>query len=486
MATKKLVGVQTQHPEYTAMLKTWKRCNDAADGEKQIHEGKTAYLPMLKKELTADYNKRRNRTPWFNATARTIAGLKGMVFRKEPQVETAASITESLNDIDMAGSPLDVFAQNLVINVLRTGRAGILVDFPQNETDEDMSEAQAAELGLRPMIVKYPAVSIINWKVERVFNVMKTTLVVLAEVATLDGTDEYEHKTEKRYRVLDLKQTLANKGTKDESIVLAYRQRVFTSDNKGNDTQIGSDIFPEMNNQLMDEIPFFFVSPDDIGASVSKPPLLDLIDMNVHHYAVSSDYEHGCHLSGLATLFLFGYTVDDSNPEIRIGGAAANAVPDAEAHAEYLEVTGDFGALRANLNAKKSEMAVLGARLLEGEKEAVESDKTLRQRSLGEQSQLAAMTEIISMVLTAALQVFSDWSGAEGKVSYKLNKDFMPEGMSPEDLTAKVEAWQAGAFSKQVLFENLQRGEVITQETTFEEEQERIASQTLIPPNEDE
>jgi len=29
--------------------------------------------------------------------------------------------------------------------------------------------------------------------------------------------------------------------------------------------------------------------------------------MNLHHYQVSRDYEHGCHFSGLPTLFISGY-----------------------------------------------------------------------------------------------------------------------------------------------------------------------------------
>ena len=39
-----------------------------------------------------------------------------------------------------------------------------------------------------------------------------------------------------------------------------------------------------------------------------------------------------------------------------------------------------------------------------------------------------------------------------------------------------MSAWQAGAISEQTLFQNLQRGEVVAEGVTFEEEQERIRS----------
>jgi hypothetical protein len=39
-----------------------------------------------------------------------------------------------------------------------------------------------------------------------------------------------------------------------------------------------------------------------------------------------------------------------------------------------------------------------------------------------------------------------------------------------------VSSWQAGAISQYTLFDNLQRGEIISDSVTFEEEQERINS----------
>jgi hypothetical protein len=52
----------------------------------------------------------------------------------------------------------------------------------------------------------------------------------------------------------------------------------------------------------------------------------------------------------------------------------------------------------------------------------------------------------------------------------------LPPEMTPQELTALVSAWQAGAISMQVLFSQLQKSEVIASDVTLEEEQERIAS----------
>lgn len=458
----KAKGVSTQHPDYAAMLPLWDKCDDAAEGEHAVHAAGVKYLPRLREEDDQDYKARLHRTPFFNATWRTISGLKGMLFRKEPVVEVPAAIEPYLLDVDMAGTPLDMFAQGLCEEVLTPGRVGVLVDYPTIEFDGTLTIAQMETMGLRPMMQKYRANEIINWKESRIGNVLMLTLLVLRESAAVQGEDEFSQDAEIQYRVLDLFEG-------------NYRQRLFrVKDQK--DEQIGGDIFPLKNSVPLNFIPFVFINMDSMRPKVETPPLLDLAQMNLHHYLVSADFEHACHYSGLPTLFISGYMPEDGQ-KIYIGGSSAMNLPDPQAKAYYVETGGNFnGPLVANLEAKKAEMAVLGARMLEGQKSAVESAETLTQRSSGEQSQLAGMAQVVSMAITRLLTIFSEWAGATGPVRYEINKDFIPSGLTAQDLTALVGAWQAGAMSGQVLFENLQRGEVIKQGDTYEDEQERIAS----------
>lgn len=474
MTATKAKGVRTEHPLRIKMLPLWQRCEDAAEGEHAIHAAGERYLPKLAEEESADYAKRLKRTPFFNATWRTISGLKGMMFRKAPTLDAPDNIKTMLEDVDMADTPLDVFAQDVSEDVLKYGFVGLLADrppMPVNGDGSSITVAQAEAMGLRATIQSYSAPHIINWRQARINNVMMTTLAVLKEQADVAGADEFAQASEDRYRVLDL---IPSEGA------YVYRQRVFRINDKDEDEQVGEDIFPMMNGKRMGEIPFVFITTDDIGPNLESPPLLDLVDMNLHHYTVSADYEHGCHFSGLPTPVISGYTPSQEGEKLYIGGAAIITLADPQATAAYMEVQGDFGALKSNLDGKKSEMAVLGARMLEVSKDAVESAETQQQRTVGEQSQLGAMAQIISMGITKALQLFTAWSGSTATVSYEINRDFLPARMTAQELTALVTSWQAGAFSNQVLFENLKRGEVVQQSTTYEEEQERIASST--PP----
>lgn len=464
MITKNYTGVSTPNPGYEKNLPLWDRCIDASEGQYKIHQKNTAYLPRLRGEEQNDYETRLKRTPFFNATWRTISGLKGMVFRKPANIVAPAGAERFINNVDLAGTPLDVFVQGVFERVLKTGRSGILVDYPSIANANRLTIADAEQLGLRPMMVHYTEKAIINWRTTRIAGSEVLTLVVLQEEAAM-AQNEYSHETQTVFRVLDL--------TPD-----GYRQRLFQRVDNA-DSQVGEDLYPLMNNQPLRRIPFYFAGVDSISPAVSSPPLLDLVDMNLAHYMVTSDYEHACHFSGLPTLFITGHRMEDGDPPITLGGTSANCLPDPMAKAFYVETTGDFPALRTNLEDKKSQMAVLGARMLEMQKSSVESAETQKTRQSGEQSQLAAMSQVINITITNALTTFLRWAGLTGDVAYTLNNDFMPIRMSAQELTALIGSWQSGAISSQTLFDNLQDGEIIAQGVTFEVEQERINSQRI-------
>jgi hypothetical protein len=464
MITKNYTGVSTPHPAYEKNLTLWDRCIDASEGQYKIHEKNTAYLPRLRFEEQNDYETRLKRTPFFNATWRTISGLKGMVFRKPANIVAPANAKRFIDNIDLAGTPLDVFVQSIFERVLKTGRSGILVDYPPIANPGGFTLAGAELLGGQPLMAHYTEKAIINWRTTRINGAEVLTLVVLQEEKAMEQ-NPYSHEMQTVFRVLDLTPE-------------GYRQRVYQRVDNA-DNQIGEDLYPLMNNQPMRRIPFFFAGVDSISSAVSSPPLLDLVDMNLAHYMVSSDYEHACHFSGLPTLFITGHRREEGDPPITLGGTSANCLPDPMAKAFYVETTGDFPALRTNLEDKKSQMAVLGARMLEGQKSSVESAETQMTRQSGEQSQLAAMTQVMNITVTNALTTFLRWAGFNAPVAYTLNNDFVPVRMSAQELTALIGSWQSGAISNQTLFDNLQDGEIIAQGVTFEVEQERINSQRI-------
>ncbi|MFY0084575.1 hypothetical protein ABTP93_21080, partial [Acinetobacter baumannii] len=80
---------------------------------------------------------------------------------------------------------------------------GLFVDYPT--TNGNVSVQQAESLGIRPTIVFYESLSIINWSLKRVGSVYKPELIVLHEKSTVkDPEDEFSKKEVNIYRVLRL------------------------------------------------------------------------------------------------------------------------------------------------------------------------------------------------------------------------------------------------------------------------------------------
>jgi len=84
-----------------------------------------------------------------------------------------------------------------------------------------------------------------------------------------------------------------------------------------------------------------------------------------------------------------------------------------------------------------------------------------------------------------AINTFCAWAGQPGDWSVELNQEFMPPEVTPEELKGWMAAWMAGApgFSDQGLFDLLKKRELIADDVTIEEEQQRIAAKPPATPD---
>ena len=456
-------GVRTTHPDYDRLSEFWKRSSDVVDGQSALHKAGEVYLPRLRDETDADYRARISRSDFFNATWRTINGLAGMAFRKPPIAKVPAGIEPFLADIGLAGCSLDDMAKHMVEDALEYGVFGLLVDHPPApENVTALTVAAKEALGLRPLIQYYEIESVINWRYVRVNNQTVLGLVVLKEEAPVNE-DEFDHKTEPRYRVLDL------------DAAGQYRQRVFRINQKGEDEQVGADIYPLMNGAAMTAIPFRIVGEMDI------PPLIDLVDANIAHYQINSDYRHGLHFTALPTLFVAGVQLDQGQ-SFHIGSTAAVVAPDPQAKAQFIEFTGQgMGAIEKALLGLEQRMAILGARMVADETRQAETLGATKIKRAGENSVLADIVIGVSDAIEWALDIFARWAGQAGEVSYQINREFTPAMMDAQTLTALVGAVQAGKLSDREFFDLMQRGDVIDAAKDFEEHQAEVDMAPAMP-----
>lgn len=458
------MAIDSEHPEYTKRKVQWAKLRDCSEGQEAIHAAGTEYLPKLSGQSDAEYKAYVNRTLFYGATARTIDGLTGMIFRKAPQIEVPEGLKKMIEDVTLDGLSLVGFAEEVVEDVVEVGRCGVLVDHPA--TPAGVTQAQAETANIRPFLKHYDAESIFNWKTASRNNALVLTQVRLWECAEVAGTSEFNTTERKQIRVLDLND------------VGQYRQRIFVEKKQiGSDgekwEQLGDDIIPLKGGAPLNFIPFYFVGVKNSLPDAEKPPLIDLANANLSHYLSTADLEHGAHFTALPTAVIIGHSDEVvegvTPPEYRIGSATAWIFPNADADVKYLEFQGTgLESLEKRVQKKEDYMAALGARMLAPEKRAAEAADTLNIRSSGETSVLASLAASVGQAIEDAVRFMAEWAGMAGNVSIKLNNDFVAVKMTAQELTALFQTYQGGGMAFADFLFNLKRGEIIQEDRTEE------------------
>ena len=466
------MAVTKKHAQYLEHEDTWKMLRDACAGEKAVKEAGQTYLPKKSKSQTdEEYNAYKTRAYYFNATGRTASGYVGLAFRRDPDLTYPESMQAIIDDVTLDGISFTEFSKFAFEEVVKTGRGGVLVDYPP--VPEDARSLRDAEnLGARPYATYYPPAAIINWDESRVNNRMMTTLVVLSErVYEADPADEFARNEIEQYRVLDL----TSEG---------YRQRLFRevknkSTHKKEWTVI-NEYYPKMNGNVLSYIPFEFLGPRDGRAEVQKSPIDDLARLNLSHYRTVADLENGRHWCGSPTpVFLGEFITADGEEvtEVKLGSESGIHIV-ADGDAKFLEFTGSgLEELREAEKEKREMMVVLGSRMLAEDKRQVEAAETARIHKAGEDSSLSSVVQSLSRSMTRVLEYLRDWLGLSDEVSCEINTDFVPAEMSPQELLATVSSWQQGALSSAELFERLQAGEIIRPTKTLEEHETELEAE---------
>ncbi len=438
--------VDSQHSEYKKNIYKWQRCRDCVDGSDAVKHRSTTYLPKLDGQKTTQYDAYLQRALFYGASGRTVQGLLGALFRIDPTVKYPQD--DHLLAFTSTGVPLVDFSRTTAEEILIVGRCGVLVDMPQ----EGSSRAFAA---------RYAAERVVNWQTALVDGQEKLIRVVLQETYTIPE-DAFSFEEDTQYRVLQI--------VESKYEVDVYRK----IDKSESDWAIVPELHaePKIRGKRMDFIPFQFFNSNSLTPEVVKPPLLDLVDVNLSHFRTSADLEHGAHFTALPTAVLSGF---EAGQTYSIGSGKAWVSSNKDAKATFLEYTGQgLGALVDLSKSKEDRMAVLGARMLEQQKAAAEAADTKRLHASGEQSALTTIATTVSDGMVQVMLWMAEWSGSGGEAEFEMNKDFVASRMDPRDMAELTKAFQQNAISQDTYLWNLKRGEILAPDRTIEDEKKDI------------
>lgn len=451
--------VEYERPEYVAMKHAWRLMRCALEGETAVKDLRTEVLPMPNAADQSAENKARYeaylcRAVWYNVTQRTIEGMVGYVFKKEPTINLPAVIAGLEDNVDGAGVSLQQQAKDALRIAIGFARGGLLVDYPQKSDATTRAEQTAGNV--QPTIVLLSPEQITNWRTTIVGSKKLLTMLIVKEAAWEVGDNEFELIEVIQYRVLDiiLDDTPApvGDGAKPLGPVGTVRGRVFEMMGDGKDYIENHSLtyYPsDASGKPLTEIPFQFIGLRNNDADVERSPLEDLLTLNLAHFRNSADYEEACFMLGQPTPYVAGITeqwvTNVFKGSIQLGSRGIIPLP----------VGGSAGLLQCNPNTmpyeamthKEAQMVALGAKLVQQQK----VQRTATEASMDNTSETSILVSAAVNVFLAyvqALKFACAFAGADSaSLEFELSEPLTRDTLQAQDAAAIMQAWMNGLLA---------------------------------------
>lgn len=443
-------AVNTTHPQWDDHIDEWTLMRETARGTKAIKDKTTTYLPMpagfaaQKDKGVAMYAAYQQRAQFPEIVSPTLMGMVGIIHRMEAKIDMPDAMMPLWESATYDGIPLEVLHKRITFEVLTTGRYALLVD-----------AASAAEGGSDlPWIVEYTAEALINWSKWRDFFVLDEGH--LRRIG-------YAWVWTNQWRVLQLNDAGQ------------YTQTVYSGIMQAPDE--AQEVVPTaLGNKPLDEIPLVIIGPKDLMTDVDDPPLIGVAHSAVAIYQLSADYRHQLYMSGQETLFVFNMDPPDAIGAGVVVHSKAASKDQQTPDAKYVGPQGiGIGAHKTAIEDERASAAAAGARLFEPSTSSQESGDARRIRYAAETATLTSIAQCSAQGLERALKFIAIMMGLNpDDVVVTPNLSFVDNKLDARTITALVTSWQAGAFSFETLYDNLQRGEITSSERDADEEKDLI------------
>lgn len=448
-------GVEYVRRELLPFLPQYQLIADCLAGEQQVKKQRQLYLPTPgdpnQQNAEKRYSDYLTRAVFYNVAGRTLDGLVGRVFTRDPLLDVPTLLNPVIEDANGESVSFEQQTQDATAKVLALGGVGLHVDYPN--VQGAASRADLERGNIRPTIHLYTRVDVVNWRKVRKGGKDVLTLVVLREEYTVP-VDDFASKIDFQYRVLRL----------TDNIYTTEIWRRPVAETGGYQLVEGPYIPLNASGQPYDEIPFRFIGPRKNGTDIEKPPMYDLCSLNMAHYRNSADYEESCFITGQPTIWAGGLTQqwvkDVLNGKVLIGARGILPLPEG----------GSAGILQPEPNSlpfeamehKEKQMVALGAKLVE-QKSVQRTATEAQQDEDSESSVLSSTARNVSKGFLWALQWCGYFVGVpESSIKFELNTDFDLSKMSPAERTQLVKEWQAEAITYSEMRTALRRAGVAT------------------------
>jgi hypothetical protein len=458
------------------MQLNWNMTETLMGGTKAARAAGQKYLPKNKMEEPEDYKVRVERSTLLPAFKETIKKMTGRVFAQPlklgatiPKVMwNPADESGILDDVDLQGRSIHVFAREVFESAVEKGHAFILCEAPIKGADIQTQE-QEQQAKLRAYFIHVEAPRMLGWL-----------------------RDDSMRLTQCRIS-FEREQTVGKYGTACVQQVRVYEQAVA-------DGPVTVETFELQKNQNngkeewasvskvitgFKRIPIICVYTNRTDFFQSEPPLLECAFLNMQHWQEKSGLDN---LMAVVKVPILTYNGDTSDGKMLVIGASYITKLPIGSELKYCEHTG--AAIQSGENQLKrieQEIRDAGGKLLQpqasrssgssGSSSSGGGSKTATQvteEAAADNSALGMMVEDFEDSLEDALDLMAEIMGEQDGGDVECQPNLDPDTSPIETITTLISMANAGKLSAKTLFEEAQRRGLLSSDLDWETEQTQI------------
>jgi hypothetical protein len=410
----------------------WRLIEQLCKGTLGMQEAGRRYLPQEPAESDESYAVRLSGSICPPYYLRLEQMLAGMLTRKPVRLDNVPDIIqEHMYDVDLTGSGLDVYLQNLTRQCIRYGHVGVLVDFPRGDEGDESPVTDFS----RPYWVTYNPRDILGWRTDVVGGTQQLTQLRLREEVIVPY-GEYGEELVQQVRVL----------------TPGGYQLFRWQPSRSRDWELIAE-----GQTTLDRIPFALAYANRLGQLESSPPLEEVAWLNLQAYRCESDQGNLLHVAATPRYNLFG--VPAEMEEIEAGPHSATAFP-SDARAEFAEPQGaSYDARFKQLDRIQQQIAELGLAAVLGQNmtnQAAEAKAI--DRSQGDAA-LQAVAIGLQDLVDQCLVFHAEYLGLPDGGSSAVNRDFVSQRLDSGEVAQLIQLRVNNEITQETLLTRLSEGE---------------------------
>lgn len=446
--------VHQTSPAVDEMLPDWHLIATLLGGTRAMRAAGEQYLPRWSREDPRDYERRLRISTLLPALQQTIVEMTGRLFSETVELDANAPAwirDEVWPDADKLDGNGHTFLREWWRVGLAFGLAHVLVEAPA--APEVRTQADQRRAGVRPYWIAIHPSRVLGWRLGS-----DGQLEQLRVTWSRTEPTEFGETVVPQVRVYQLAGGVC--------VVRVFEKRK-TQDGREDWTEV------DLIQTGLERIPLATFYSGKTGPLQAVPPLREMAFLNAKHWAQQSATDSLLQTASVPILAAIGF----DGQAIEVGAKSAVEIP-MGGDLKYVEHTGKaIGVGRESLKDLEAQMKAIGAKLIEpgsGSKTATQAGEEAASANSALAGWLQNFTDAVASLLDMTAMYRGDLTGG-GVV---IHADLDPDSAPVETMNVLTRMHAQRTLSGQTLFGEAKRRGMISAESTWEDEQERIATET--------